>query len=185
MTNNNTANVAAGKPKVNGAIFVAPVGSTLPTDASTVLDAAFKNLGFISDDGVTLGTSRSVESKKGWGGVTIATIQKEVEDTAKFTLVEVLNPEVLKVVCGPDNVTTDGTNGIKAVTKADELGAHAWVIDTIQNGRAVRYVYPNAKISDMGEVSLKDDDIMGYEITIPAVESDGALHTQYVAKAGE
>ena len=44
MTNNNTANVAAGKPKVNGAIFVAPVGSTLPTDASTVLDEAFKNL---------------------------------------------------------------------------------------------------------------------------------------------
>lgn len=143
MTNNNTANVAAGKPKVNGAIFVAPVGATLPTDASTVLDAAFKNLGFISDDGVTLGTSRSVESKKGWGGVTIATLQKEVEDTAKFTLVEVLNPEVLKVVCGTDNVTTD-TNGIKAVTKADELGAHAWVIDTIQNGRAVRYVYPVA-----------------------------------------
>ena len=63
MTNNNTANVAAGKPKINGAIFVAPVGATLPTDASTVLDAAFKNLGFISDDGVTLGTSRSVESK--------------------------------------------------------------------------------------------------------------------------
>ena len=62
MTNNNTANVAAGKPRVNGAIFVAPVGSTLPTDASTVLDAAFINLGFISDDGVTLGTSRSVIS---------------------------------------------------------------------------------------------------------------------------
>ena len=184
MTNNNTANVAAGKPKVNGAIFVAPVGSTLPTDASTALDEAFKNLGFISDDGVTLGTSRSVESKKGWGGVTISTLQKEVEDTAKFTLVEVLNPEVLKVVHGPDNVTTD-INGIKAVTKADELGAHAWVIDTIQNGRAVRYVYPNAKVSDMGEVSLKDDDLMGYEITITSVESDGALHTQYVAKAGE
>ena len=47
MTNNNTANVAAGKPKVNGAIFVAPVGSTLPTDASTELKEAYKNLGFI------------------------------------------------------------------------------------------------------------------------------------------
>ena len=37
----------------------------------------------------------------------------------------------------------------------------------------------------MGDVSLKDDDLMGYEITITAVEADGALHTQYVAKEGE
>ena len=116
--------------------------------------------------------------------MTISTLQKEVEDTAKFTLVEVLNPEVLKVVHGTDNVTTD-VNGIKAVTKADELGAHAWVIDTIQNGRAVRYVYPNAKVSDMGEVSLKDDDLMGYESPITSVESDGAVHTQSVAKTGD
>lgn len=184
MTNNNTDNVAAGKPKVNGAIFVAPVGSTLPTDASAELDAAFKNLGFVTDDGVTIGTSRSVESKKAWGGATIATIQKEVEDTAKFTLAEVLNPEVLKIVCGETNVTTD-TSGVKAVTKADELEAHAWVIDTIQNERAVRYVYPNAKVSDMGDVSLKDDELMGYEITITAVEDGGRLHDQYIAKEGE
>ena len=39
---NNKANVTTGKPKVGGAVFRAPVGTTLPTDASTALNSAFK-----------------------------------------------------------------------------------------------------------------------------------------------
>ena len=46
----NTQNVTYGKPKVGGAVHVAPLETTLPTDATTALDAAFKSLGYISED---------------------------------------------------------------------------------------------------------------------------------------
>ena len=49
---NDATKVTAVKPKVTGAVFVAPLNTALPTDAKTELDPAFKNLGFISDEGI-------------------------------------------------------------------------------------------------------------------------------------
>ena len=43
-TNVNAAYVTAGKPKVGGAIWRAPVGTPIPSDAKTALNAAFKSL---------------------------------------------------------------------------------------------------------------------------------------------
>ena len=73
MANNNAANVSAGKPKIGGAIFAAPVGTTLPTDTDTTLDNAFKNLGFVSDDGLTNSTDLETEEIKAWGGQNVLT----------------------------------------------------------------------------------------------------------------
>ena len=56
---NTVANVSAGKPAVGGAVFVAPTGTTLPTDATTALGSAFKALGYCSDDGLTNSNSAS------------------------------------------------------------------------------------------------------------------------------
>ena len=53
-TTNNTANVSAGKGVKGGYIYSAPVGTVLPTDLDTKLDNAFKVLGFISEDGITI-----------------------------------------------------------------------------------------------------------------------------------
>ena len=42
MTNVN--NVSAGKPKIGGAVFVAPIGTELPEDVTTQLNAALRDL---------------------------------------------------------------------------------------------------------------------------------------------
>ena len=59
-----TKNVTAGKPKIGGAIFRAPIGTVLPTDVTTALNNAFKALGYCSDDGVTNSNSPETESFK-------------------------------------------------------------------------------------------------------------------------
>lgn len=41
------ANVTTAKPKIGGAVYSAPLGTALPTDATTKLDDAFKALGYI------------------------------------------------------------------------------------------------------------------------------------------
>jgi hypothetical protein len=38
---------------VTGAVYLAPLGTTLPTDSDTPLDGAFQNVGYLSEDGIT------------------------------------------------------------------------------------------------------------------------------------
>ena len=55
----NASNVSVGKPRVAGAVFRAPLGTALPTDASTQLAEAYKDMGFVSDDGVPTTTPQT------------------------------------------------------------------------------------------------------------------------------
>lgn len=46
------SNVTAAKPRTGGAIYRAPLGTAIPTDATTALAEAFKALGYLSEDGL-------------------------------------------------------------------------------------------------------------------------------------
>ena len=181
----NTANVSAAKPKVGGAISVAPFGTALPTDAATALDAAYKNLGYVSEDGLTNNNTTDFENVRAWGGDIVNVIPGEYTDTYHFTLLEVLNPDVMKFIRGTENVTVaseGGTITVKANNK--EVPEQVIVIEMIIKGRAVRHVIPRGVISERGEVSFSDSETVGYELTVTAMpDSNGNTHYEYYAGA--
>ena len=179
---NVASNVSAGKPKTKGAIWVAPKGSTLPTDTATSLDAAFKCLGYCSDDGLTNSTDLESETIKAWGGDTVLTIQTSKEDKFGFTLIEVLNEDVLKFVYGSTNVTGALATGLTVTANNADVEEVALVIDMImRDNTAKRIVIPDCKISEFGDVVYSDNEAVGYETTVTCMpDSSGNTHYEYL-----
>lgn len=179
----NTSNIGAGKPAVAGGIYVGATTATLPTSPSATL-TGFDTLGYISEDGVTNNNTPDTEDVKAWGGATVMSIQTGKEDTFTFTLLEVLNEDVLKLVYGDANVTT-ATSVTTVKATMDDYKAHAFVIDMLINGKKQRMVIPNGKVSDLGEITYNDSEAVGYEVTItampdPAVTSQDVTHYIYI-----
>lgn len=182
---NNARNVSTGKPQIQGAIFSAPIGTELPKDAKTKLNETFKCLGYVSDDGIKNDNSPSTDDIKAWGGNTVLTLQKEKPDKFKYTLIEALNIDVLKAVYGADNVSGDLDTGITVKANNSERDYNSWVIEMIMSeGILKRIVIPNAKVSDVGGITYKDDDAIGYEITLNASPDEaGNTHYEYIVKS--
>ena len=182
----NAKNVSVGKPMIGGAVFYAPVGTALPTNATDPLSDAYKDMGYISEDGVKNNGEREVEEIKAWGGDTVLTPQKSKADTFSLAFIEALNAEVLKRVYGEDNVSGELEAGMVIRVNSKELDYGVWVIDMVlTEGALKRVVIPNGKITETGEISYTDGDAIAYESTITAYPGDdGDTHKEYIVRAG-
>lgn len=180
-TPNNSAHVTVGKPKVGGSIFRAPLGTPLPTDATTVLNEAFENLGYISEDGVVNSNSPETDNIKAWGGSTVCPTQTGKTDTWQFTMIEALSLAPLKLVYGDDNVTGDLTTGITVKANDTQQPESCFVIDMYMRGGVLRrVVLPSAAVSEVGDVSYTDSDVVGYQTTLTtSPDENGNTHYEY------
>lgn len=179
-------NVTAGKPKVGGAVFCAPLGTALPEDTTTQLNVAFKGLGYISEDGVKNTNTPESSTQKAWGGDIVLNAQTAKTDTFSMKFIESLNVDVLKTVYGKENVSGDLETGITIKANSTEPEQYAYVIDMILKGAVKRIVIPCASITSIGEIVYKDNEASGYDVTLTAVSNEsGDTHYEYIKKTGD
>lgn len=181
MGANTATNVTTGKPKVTGAVWVAPKGTQLPTDATTALSGAFVNLGYVSDSGLENTNDMNISTIKEWGGLVVYQSLDEFTDQFKLTLIEAKSVDVLKAAYGDANVTeSNGT--IHVEVNASDPQERVWIFDLVlRGGIAKRIVVPTGAVTTRDAVTYTASDAVGYGLTISAYpDANGKTHDEYI-----
>jgi hypothetical protein len=141
---------------VTGGAYVAPLGTTLPTDATSALNGAFVELGYINENGVTETQNISTNKIKAWqNGDIVRTVQTQHDLEYKFTPLE-SNASVLAQVYPSGQIT------------GAQRGNAEWVFNVVDGVNKIRVVLPNAQITDIGDVNYVNGDAIDYPLTITA-----------------
>ena len=157
---------------VTGTVSMAPVASTAPTDASTALAAAFLDLGYVTDSGVTETRDRSTNSLRGWQNSDLMReVVTEADLSFGLTLAET-KKETVELYYGNAVVALSG--GVPIVpTKTG--GRHAFVIDAVDGTEFIRTYVPSGEVLEVGEMVYQNGELIGYEITIKAYTTSALL----------
>ena len=91
--------VKLGIGDVSGMFYHAPAGTALPTTADAALGAAWTEVGYVSQDGLSVSVNASTDSIKDWGNRTVRVIVTESEETAQSTVITTTE-ETLATVLG-------------------------------------------------------------------------------------
>lgn len=179
-------NVVFSKPKATGAVFSAPEGTALPTDAATALDTKFESWGYINEDGVNENHSLSSESIRDYGKSIVLVVDGGDEVTVDFTPLEHTNPVVQRGLYGGDNVTLSGTDlaSVKISDAAKETKPYV-IEHVLSNGIIERDVLPRAKVTGIDTSTYSAGAAIGPKVTLTCMaDDDGVFIYKYFAKPG-
>ena len=182
------SNISAASPIATGGVLYAPKGTALPTDASTALAAAYKALGYVGEGGIEAsGEGASYNDIIAWGGDIVASVLESKSITKySFTLLEVFNEEVAKLVFGTTNVTVTAATALAGtklaiLDKGAEVPRGVFAFEMVYGGKKMRYVFPDAQLAVTGEGPLVHSDITNYAVEITAYpDSSGVRSYRYL-----
>lgn len=173
-------NAFVATPPIDGGVyFNAPLGTTLPTDATTALAAGFKDNGAVGPDGFTVNPTRSVEKEKQFGGGTWIVVQTDYEETVVLTLLEDDNEDVLKTVFGDANVIVEPATASAGTTKkifhtATPMPIKSHVVNAVSGTKKKRLVIERGQVTEVAEVQNVHSASTKYQITIDCLASSVA-----------
>lgn len=160
----------------NGAGFVSPLGTAAPASPQTQPAAPWEPLGAISDDGLVYGFDEDNQEFTPWGLTSpFRTVITKSIRTFKVTCWETSRLAVQSVMYRIDSgdlaPDIDGVTAF-AETASPQPDRRAWWF-LVLDGANYRGMYvPQGEVSDRSDVTYKQSEMSGYEITVTAYPDD-------------
>jgi hypothetical protein len=138
-----------------GHIYVAPTGTALPDTVGEALDAAFTELGYTTEDGVTFRDSKEIRPTKAWQAFNPLRRTVMSRDTeAEFALMQ-WNESTLITGFGGGWVEEFSAGNFKYHPPAEaERNEQAVVIDVEDGDEVWRFVLPVAEVTSNTEAKF-------------------------------
>ena len=168
-----------------GGLYVAPHGTPLPDDVDEPLDAAFKSLGYVSSDGVTISIDGSTTPIEVWSGERIGSLRDAFSIEYSMSLYQVLSPHVNAVIFGDGSVATSAAtaqhgNRMKVAISSRMPKMATLVLDAFFEDKAIRQVAELVQMSDIDDITLVHNEPMAFQPTFSVFRGTNGVHvTQY------
>jgi hypothetical protein len=165
-------------------IYLAPAGEEIP-DIEDDFEAPWAILGYLSDDGPTVGTSTDSEDLTPWQSVVpIRSIITGRQVTLQFVLWQ-LNELTLALYFDAD-VPTVGADGDVDMELRSDTPQHLYAvaIDSADAERNFRIGFGRASLSDAGDMQLTRGAAVPLDCTLSAQDDGGVLGRVQLGKAG-
>ena len=171
--NENNIRIYGGE---DSAVWVAPKGTAGPADLGE--PAGFTELGWLSEDGITIDTDVDATSHRAFQGGTIVRRKKNsVERTVTFQCLEETATVLGLFYAGQaPEVTGTGETAVARVNLKDQTRSdeRAFVIDVYDDGNHQRFVFPVASV-EPGSLAFSNSDMTVYEFTLTIQGNDGYI----------
>jgi hypothetical protein len=167
----------------HGDLYVAPVGTALPSTATGTPNAAFYKVGLISEDGAALTVTPEVEEFSAWQRR--QPVRRELVDQTQqiACALEQWNGETVKLAFGGGNVveTSPGEWRYDFPSGSDALDERSVVLDWQDGDRAFRAVFERASVMEAVETQLARSSLALLPITLSVLSpvaggSPGSLY---------
>ncbi len=184
MANNQNifAGITAAGADGMGLAWFANTGSTAPTDSTTALNAAFKNAGMITEDGLTVKFSESQKKIKGYGSPQVQRVlTTDVETTFDIAFLEqqAVSMAVFHRLPVTSIVPTVGTGAFSATTGNYNRQLYAAVFDMIDGTNHVRAYCPSVEVTGRSDVKFSNGNETSWAVSMTAYPSASGVAIQW------
>jgi len=170
----------------DGAVYTHDIGATItaPTNATSALDVDFKEVGAVSDDGITESFSQDRTDVFIWQGATLAR-RLPGQTSLTFTFAAAETKLLTLQLQYPGSTVASTTEGASVAQKAPTTDIRAWVLHGKDGAsRAQRVYIPNGEITERGDVVWSSGGITVYEWTLSAyVDTNSVFAYRYYIDA--
>jgi hypothetical protein len=159
-------------------IYLAPVGTALPADTSTPFGTPWDILGYLSDDGPTVGQATDSNDLIPWQSVVpLRSVITKRTITLQFILWQ-LNELTMGLYFDADPPTPAADGSISMTVRSDTpQHLYAIAIDAADADRVMRLGFTRASLSDAGDMQLKRGEAVPLDCKLTALDDAGVMAT--------